>query len=218
MLLFRGAVNAIATVSFFYALSSIPVATATSLSFLAPIFAVFLAALILREQVGWRRWSAIAMGFLGVLVILRPGFTVIGAGHFAALIAALAFGMLFVILRELGKIEPVTTMTIYLGFVMTPLTFLPALNFWSWPTLEEYLFLITIGIVGSALHYCLAAALKWSEAPVVSSIDYMRLVWVVPIAYLIFDELPDAFTWIGSGIVFGCATFIAFREHKLAKS
>ena len=218
MLFVRGTINTVGAVAFFYALSSIPVATATSLSFLAPIFAVCLAAIFLRENVGWRRWSAIAIGFLGILVILRPGVSPIEVGHFSALIAALAFGLLFVVLRELGKTEAVSTVTIYRAIVMAPLTFAPALIFWSWPTLEEYLLLISIGLVGTVLHFCLAAAFKWGEAPVVSPIDYMRLVWVVPFAYLLFDEVPDLFTWVGSGIVFGCATFIAIREHNLAKS
>ena len=217
LLLVRGIINSIATVAFFFALSSIPVATATSLSFLAPIIAVFLAALILHEKVGWRRWSAIVVGFLGVLVILRPGNSVIGFGHLSALIAALAFGILFVILRQLGKTETVATVTIYLGIVMTPLTFIPALYFWRWPTSEEFLVLITIGLVGSMIHFCLAAALKWSEAPIVSPIDYLRLIWVVPIAYLIFGEIPDTYTWAGSLIVFGSATYIAIREHDINK-
>ena len=143
----------------------------------------------------------------------RPGISVIGIGHLSALIAALAFGILFVILRQLGKTETVATVTIYLGVVMTPLTFIPALYFWRWPTSEEFLVLITIGLDGGEIHFCLAAALKWGAAPVVSPIDYMRLIWDVPIAYLVFDEIPDAFTWVGSVIVFGSATYIAIRVH-----
>ena len=121
------------------------------------------------------------------------------------------------ILRQLGKTEAVATVTIYLGIVMTPLTFIPALYFWRWPTSEEFLVLITIGLVGSVIHFCLAAALKWSEAPVVSPIDYLRLIWVVPIAYLVFGEIPDTYTWAGSLIVFGSATYIAIREHNIKK-
>ena len=218
LLFVRGALNAIATLTFYFSLMAIPVATATSLTFVTPVLAVILAAIILKEKVGWRRWTAVLIGFAGVLIILRPGVQPVELGHLSVLVAALAFSFIFVLLRQLGKFDSIPTITIYLGLFMVPLTLVPALFYWSWPNMTELLILMVVGVVSSLLHFCLAAALKASETPVVTPVDYMRLVWVVPIAYIVFGEIPDIFTWIGSIVIFGSATYISIRNYMIERN
>ncbi len=217
LLTWRGVVNTVSMLAFFTALSLIPVAEVTALAFTAPIYATLFAMVLFRESVGLRRWAAIFVGFAGTIVILRPGFAVIETGHWLIVGSAVLWGACLVMIKVMGRTESSVTVTTYMSLIMTPLSLLPALFYWSWPTPEQWGWLVLIGTLGGAGQLAMTESLKWGETHVVMPVDFIKLVWVSIIGFAFFGELPDVFVWLGGGMVFGATAFIAWREHRLGR-
>ena len=213
MLTLRGALNVISMLAFFSALAIAPLAQVTALSFTAPIFATLLAMLIFHETVGIRRWTAIVIGFVGTLVILRPGAGDIGLGATLTIFSALLWGVCMIIIKSLGRTESAVTITVYMSLVMAPLSLIAALFVWQWPAWSQLWWMIAIGILGGAGQMAMAEALRTAETHVIMPVDFAKLIWVAAIAYLAFGEVPNAYTWIGGVMIFGSTAFIAWREH-----
>ena len=146
----RALFNIMAMLSFFYALSVTPLSEVTALGFTAPIFATVLAALLLREVVRARRWCAIAIGFLGTLVILRPGFEAIGVGQVLVLFSSMIWACALLVIKTLGRTDSSVTIISYMALLMIPLTLIPAAFVWRWPDGVELLWLILVGVLGGA--------------------------------------------------------------------
>jgi drug/metabolite transporter (DMT)-like permease len=217
MHLLRTAFNVVAMLCFFYALSITPLSEVTALNFTAPIFATLLAALILGEVVRARRWSAIAIGFLGTIVILRPGFAEVGLGEILALSSALTWAFALLAIKSLSRTETSLTIITYLSLLMLPLSLLPALFVWQWPSPEQLVWLALIGLLGAGGQYLMTESLSLADTSVVMPIDFTKLIWVSLIAYLAFGEVPDVFTWIGGIVIFGSTFYIALREQQIAR-
>ena len=215
MIIFRGVLNLVCMLAFFMALAITPLAEVTVLVFTAPIFATMLAVFVFGEKVGLRRWVAIGFGFLGAVVVLRPGFETVSLGSALALFAAVIWGGCLIIIKSLGKTESSLTITTYMSLVMAPLSLVPALFVWQWPTMEQFLWLAAIGIFGGFGQMAMAEALRIGETHVVLPMDFTRLIWISLIAYVAFAEVPGLFTWIGGGIIFAATAFIAWRERTL---
>ncbi|MBC8337607.1 MAG: DMT family transporter [Alphaproteobacteria bacterium] len=218
LLTLRGALNVLCMLAFFYSLSITPLAEVTALVFTAPIFATILAMLVFGERAGVLRWGAIVVGFLGAMVVVRPGFQEIGQGQILALFAAVVWGVCMVLIKSLGRTETSLTITVYMSLVMAPLSLIPALWVWQWPTVEQFAWLAMIGILGGIGQMAMAEALKVGETHVVMPIDFTRLIWISVIAYLAFAEVPGLYTWIGGAMIFAATAFIAWRERTAAVS
>jgi drug/metabolite transporter (DMT)-like permease len=216
LLALRGALNVFCMLAFFYSLSIAPLVEVTTLAFSAPIFATIAAMIIYKEKIGLRRWVAIAIGFLGVLVVLRPGFQEISEGQILALSAAVGWSACMVMIKSLGRTETSLTITLYMSLVMAPLALIPALWFWEWPTEDQLIWLMAIGVLGGAGQMAMAEALKVGDTHVVMPVEFTRLIWISVIAYVVFAELPGLYTWIGGGIIFLATAFIAWRERVAA--
>lgn len=214
LLAWRAVINSVAMALFFYSISVTPLADVTALSFTAPIFVTILAIPILGERVGLTRWAAIAIGFAGALVIIRPGFQAVGVGTAAVLISAVLWATALIIIKILSRTESSLTITTYMGVMMTPLTLIPALFVWTWPSWEHLGILAGIGAMGSVAMYCLAEGLRNGDTHVVMPVDYTRLIWMALAGYLFFQEIPTVFTWIGGLMIAGSASFIAWREGQ----
>jgi drug/metabolite transporter (DMT)-like permease len=216
LLALRGVLNLACMLAFFYALSITPLAEVTALVFTAPIFATILAMKVFGERAGVRRWAAIGVGFVGAMVVLRPGFQDIGQGQMLALFAAVVWGVCMVIIKSLGRTESSLTITVYMSLVMSPLALVPALWVWQWPTGGQFLWLAAIGVMGGLGQLAMTEALKVGETHVVLPMDFTRLIWISVIAYLAFAEVPGLYTWIGGAIIFAATAFIAWRERGVA--
>ncbi len=217
MLALRGVLNTVAMLAFFTALSITPLAEVTAISFTAPIFSILLAILILGERVGPRRWAAIGIGFVGTLVIIRPGVAVVELGAMLAIGAALFWGCCVVIIKDLSRTESSATITAYMSLVMAPLALVPAMFFWTWPSWGDLAWLFAIGCLGGLSQYSMTEALHHAETHVVMPIDFVKLVWVAAIAYFAFAEVPGLFIWIGGAMIVGSTAYIAYREHAVGK-
>lgn len=213
----RALLNVVAMLSFFYALSLIPLAEATALGFSAPLFATLLAIPLLGEVVGWRRWSAILVGFAGTLVVTRPGMQALDLGHILMIGSTAVWGFALIVIKMLGRTESAVTITSYMLLLMVPLSFVPAALVWQWPTAGQFGWLVAIGIMGTVAQLLMTQALKEGDTNTVMPLDFFKLIWAGALGYLLFSEVPDLFTWLGGAMIFASVIYITLRERALAR-
>ncbi len=214
---FRAFMQVGSMMMFFSALQLAPLADVVALSFVAPLFATVGAIIFLAERPKLRRWSALIVGFIGAFVILRPGFQEISTGLVLVLASSAIWGLSLLIIKSLSRTDSSVTITAYMGILMTPLSLVPALFVWQMPTAVEFTGLFVIGALGSVGHLALAQAFKEAEATAILPLDFMRLIWAAVYGYVFFAEVPEIWTWLGGGIVFAAATYVAYREAKQGK-
>ncbi len=213
--LLRGLFGAVSMLTWFYGLSVVPFAQATALSFTAVVFSAVGAVLVFGEKMRLRRWTAVCFGFVGALVILRPGLVEVGPGAWLILLSALAWAGNILAVKRLSRTDSAVAIVVWLSFLLTVITFFPALAVWRWPTLAALLWLGLLGTLGSAGHLALAQALKLCDTTAVMPLDFTRLVWASVIGHLAFAETPDLWTWVGGATIIGSASYIAWREARL---
>jgi drug/metabolite transporter (DMT)-like permease len=207
-----------AMMMFFTGIVTTPLATANALTFAAPLFAAVLAVLVLGEVFHWRRWGALLFGFAGTLVILRPGFVALETGPLLILGSAFIWGVVLVVIKSLGRKDTTPTIIIYMVVFMTPLSLIPALFVWSWPTWGELGLMFIMGMIGTAGHLTLTQALRLADTAVVMPIDFFKLIWAAVLGFALFGEVPNQFTWIGGIMIFAGATYLALRERSDARA
>jgi drug/metabolite transporter (DMT)-like permease len=211
----RAVVNAGAMFAFFTALSLAPIARITAISFAAPLFAAVLSVLVLGEKFRMRRWAAVIIGFLGTLVILRPGIIPLDLGSMLVVFAAAMWGITMIIIKVLSRTESSLTITGYVTLLLTIVSIGPALYVWQSPSMETLAWLLLIAVLGTIGQISMAEALKSAETTVVMPFDFLKLVWVAMLGYLMFAEIPDLYTWLGAGIVFASSFYLAYRESRM---
>jgi|TARA_B100001964_G_scaffold228372_1_gene279442 S-adenosylmethionine uptake transporter len=208
----RAALMIVATVTLYEAVALMPMAEVTSLTFTSPLFATALALLVLGEKVGPRRWLALVIGFSGVLVILRPGFAELEPAALLALLCALAFAGVVVTGKMLASSESPESIVLYLSIWGLPLALLPALFVWQWPTFEQALWLLAMGLFGNANMYGFARAFRIGDASLAMPFDFIRLPFTALVGYLAFAQRPDVWVWIGAAVIFAGSAYVTHRE------
>ncbi len=208
----RAALMIVATVTLYEAVALMPMAKVTSLTFTSPLFATALALLVLGEKVGPRRWLALVIGFSGVLVILRPGFAELEPAALLALLCALAFAGVVVTGKMLASSESPESIVLYLSIWGLPLALLPALFVWQWPTFEQALWLLAMGLFGNANMYGFARAFRIGDASLAMPFDFIRLPFTALVGYLAFAQRPDVWVWIGAAVIFAGSAYVTHRE------
>ncbi len=216
MHLLRGVMGVSAMLCGFYAITHLPLADAVSLSFTRPLFLVPLAVLFLGERVRARRWAATAVGFLGVVVMLRPTGAIEPAA-FVALAGALLVAGVSVLLKKLAATETPATILFYFGVISSTVALGPALYVWIAPTLGELLLLMLVGALAAAAQSFMIRAFAVAEATAVAPFDYVRILYAGLIGYALFAEVPDRWTVLGATIVAASTLYIARREAWLAR-
>jgi drug/metabolite transporter (DMT)-like permease len=213
--LVRAGTNVGAMLLYFSGLCLIPLAHAQALGFTAPLFATLLAIVILREKVKLRRWSALIIGFIGALIIIRPGVQEVDSGSLFILMSAALWGFTMVVIKQLSKTDSAVTITAYMGLLMTPLALIPALFVWSWPSLTQLTIIAAGAIAGTLGQMAMAQAFRIAEVTVVMPLDFTKLIWGTLFGYLLFGELIDGWTWLGAVVIFSSVVYIALRERKV---
>jgi drug/metabolite transporter (DMT)-like permease len=198
----------------------LPLAEATTLQFTVPIFATILSAIILKEVAGLHRWSAVLVGFVGVLIVVQPG----AAGHFplfgglVGLYAAFMVSLIAIQLRDLGRTEASVTTAFWFSLLSVPLIgaiypfFAQAHDPVTWALLAA------IGVVGGLGQIALTAALRWAPVSTVVAMDYSGMIWATLFGWLLFDALPTTSTWLGAPLIIGSGFYIILRERKLNRT
>jgi drug/metabolite transporter (DMT)-like permease len=201
----------------FWAIGNLPLAQAVSLSYSTPLFVTILAVLWLGEQVRARRWTAVVLGFIGVLVIVRPGTEGFTAGSLVALSAAVLSGLVSIQIKQLSALEPADRIVVWTTILWVPMSLVPALPVWEWPQGAAWLWVIAAGALGTAGHMLWTRALKLGDVSALTPISFMQLPIVALLAFVLFGEGVDRWTVAGAGIIFGANAYIAHREAQLAR-
>lgn len=210
----RGASGAGFTLLYFPALAMIPIADAQALSFTTPLFGVLLASLFLGEALHRHRIVAVLTGFVGALVILRPGFEEIGLGGILVLLSSLSAGISSNLTKFATRTDRPDTVVFFHALYMTPFTFVPALFVWIWPGPEQLMWLMLIGLLATLNQQCLSRSLAAADATAVLPFLFMRLPFAAILGYLAFAEFPAFWVWIGGAIIFGAALYLAHGEAR----
>ncbi len=198
----------------FTAVINMPLAEATAIAFAKSFFVTIFAVLILKETVGVYRWSAVVVGFLGVLVMLRPGSEGFSIYGLMGVAAAASAGMVMVIIRLLSKTDPPSTILAYQAIGVGLIMAMPAFIQWVPPTAGEWGLLVGIGIVSYFAQKANIYAFSYGEASMLASLDYVRLIYATFFGWLLFSDLPDPGTWIGAGIIVLASIYTVHRESK----
>ena len=180
--------------SWFYGLSMVPLAEATALSFTNAIFGSLAAMIFLRERMTIGRGVAIVIGFVGVLVILRPGFGDIDIGLLWVLFSAMCWGCSVVIVKQLGRTDSAVSIVAWVGMQLSVLSLPFALTVWTWPTVQEWLWLLSLGLLATLGHLCMVQGLKLADAMTIFPLDFTRLIWASVLGFFIFSESLDLWT------------------------
>jgi drug/metabolite transporter (DMT)-like permease len=213
----RGLVHGVAVMLWFFAMARIPLAEVTAIGFSTPVFTALGAILIFHEQVKARRIMAIAAGFVGTMIILRPGFNSIEAGSLAQLIAAFFFAGSFLLAKRMTQSESSEDILVMLSVFCT-LALLPgALYFWREPTLLEVAWLALVAVFATAGHYAITRAIAAAPLTVTQPLSFLQLIWAIGIGYWVFDEVPDNWVIIGASIIVGAVTYLTHREAQAAR-
>ncbi len=213
----RGTVSGFNTIFWFTALAIIPVADATAMSFLAPIFGSIAAVAMLGEPMRARRWCAVAVGFAGMAIILRPGFVQMNWGAILVLASAVGVAINSIMVKTATRTDSPDTIAFYQIVIMVPVTLVPALFAWHWPSAEGWLWLGVVGLASTLAHRSLGRAYAAADVTAVQPLDFMRMPFAVAFGFLMFDELPDIWTWVGGTTIFASSAYVAHREAQLAR-
>ena len=213
----RGGVGGIGMLCVFTGLSLVPLAEATALLFTVPIFATLLAVSFLSEKVGIRRWSAILVGFGGIIIITRPD-TSMKLGHLYLICAAISWSISILIAKKLTEKDTILSITFWQAMGCVPLAFAASLFVWELPKLEQLVYLLGIACLGTLGHTLLYASLKVGKVSVILPLDYIRIIWSALLGFLLFNHLPTAQMYLGSLLIICATAFISYRELKKTKT
>lgn len=215
----RGLLLAVATLCMFGAISVVPLADAYTITFTAPLLVTALSVPLLKERVGWRRWSAVVAGFAGVLIVIRPGFGEVPWQLALPLITAACFA-LYQILTRLVSVDPDETpfvMLFYVAWVGAALMTLMVPFYWQPVALADWPWMVAMGGLGAIGHLILIRALVIAPASLIAPFTYSQIVWALLAGYLVFGDVPDVWMLIGCTVIVASGLFVFYREAVLGK-
>lgn len=217
-LLMTGGAQVFSMLSMFSAIALMPLAEVTALSFTKPLFATIGAALVLHEVVRARRWSAVAIGFVGVMIVVRPGAETMTPAAGLALASTLVFAGITLAIKRLVMLERATVVVLYQALVTAALSLPPALLFWRLPSLGAWPWLALTGVLGTVGWLCFTRAFQLADASALMPYEFLKLPMVALLAYWVFAEVPSVWTWLGGAVIFTSTVYIAHREAKVART
>ncbi|MFC4728906.1 DMT family transporter [Coralloluteibacterium thermophilus] len=201
----------------FSAIVYLPLAQAVTLSYSTPLFVTIGAVLVLGEVVRARRWTAVAVGFLGVLLIVRPGTEGFSAMSLVAVVAAVLSAAVAISIKMLSRTEKPDAIVLYTTLFWVPMSLVPALFVWVWPTGWTWLWIVGAGFFGTMGHMFWTRALKMGEASLLTPISFVQVPIVAFIGWALFDETVGLWTGLGAAVIFASNAYIAHREAQLAR-
>ena len=214
----RVGLSFVSMMAWFTALQLISFSELTAMSFLAPLFATVFAVIWLGEVVRGRRWTALIIGFIGALIILRPGGSEFGMGQMLALFSALTAGIVGPLLKQMTASDDADKIVFITNLWLAPVSLIPALFVWQWPPLFVWPALFAMGLAAVVGHVALMRGFASTDASLVFTFEFSRLPFAVAIGYFMFGETTDIWTWVGALIIFASATYITRREAQLVKA
>jgi drug/metabolite transporter (DMT)-like permease len=214
----RGFVGAIGMIAGFTCLTLIPLAQATAISFSQPLFITIGATIFLGEVIKARRIAAIIVGIIGMLIIVQPGFNTLSFGIMLAIISALALSVNALIVKKLTLTDTPHAIIIWMVVMLIPITLIPAIPVWEWPSLEAWLYLWGIAILGTLAHFSWTKSYALADITSLEPIGFIKLPIMALLGWMIFTEIPGTWTWVGGLIIFMSTIYISQREAKASNS
>ncbi|UUX47985.1 DMT family transporter [Nisaea acidiphila] len=213
----RAAINLVAMAAGFAAITMIPLAEATALGFTAPLFATIGAVLVLGEVIRVRRVAALVAGFVGMLIVLRPGMEAISAGALLALGNALGISVTALVVKKLTATERPEAIVLWMVLLQSPLSLVPALFFWTWPDAMTWLWLFCLAGAGTLGHMCWTRACGLAEITQLQPLEFVKLPLIAVMGFLLFGEGPTLWVWLGGAVIFCSTAYISHREAVMAR-
>lgn len=214
----RGLLAASSATLFIIAVSYVPLADAVAVSFIAPFIVTIMGALVLKEKVGIRRWTAVTIGFVGTLIVIRPGMGVVHPAVMIVMLAATFFALRQVLSRALSNSDQTATTVAYTALVGSFVLSIPLPFVWHWPaTNQEIVLLVSIAVMAAVAEILVIKALEVAQAVVVAPVQYTLLIWGTMYGYLVFGQLPDLWTWVGALIIVATGAYTLHREAKKSR-
>lgn len=207
-----------AMLAFYFGLATVNVADAMALTFVIPIFTTIAAAAILRERVDGPRWAAVAVGFAGALIVIRPGFVEITLPMMMIVLSSVFYAGAWTSVKFLTRTEPASVIVFYMNVMLVPATLVPSLFVWVGPAWSDVPGLIILGFTGWAAHFCQARAFGEADASVVAPFDFLRLPFGAALAWVWLGEPSDPWTWLGAAVIFTATYYITWRENRMTRA
>ena len=203
-----------AMVMLFYALARMPIADVYALQYTIPLFTILLAVLVLKQHADAHSWGACLVGFAGTLIIMRPGIIELTLAAVCAITSALLSAGSNTVIKLLSRSESPEVITVWTNLLMMPLAFVPMLFIWVSPSWAQVPWVIGIGIASSMGGYSFTRAIASADARIVQPFQFSRMIFATAIGFLMFAELPDVWTWIGSAVIFAASYYVVLHERK----
>ena len=210
--IFRASINVISMICWFSAIGMMHFEKATALGFTTPLFTTVLAVIVLGEVIRFHRTAALLLGFIGIIIIIRPGYVPFEFGTVLMLIASFSFSFVLIFVKKLSATDSSLTIIFYHLLYMTPVFFILSLFYWENINLYQLIVFTLMGASGLLSHWCLAQAFKMSDTTFVMPLQFTKLIWASLIGLFIFAEQPDIWTWVGGVIIFISVVYITYRE------
>lgn len=204
-----------ATALFFWALKFQGIADTLAIFFVQPLVITMLSPVVLGEKVGLRRWLAVAVGFMGTLIIIRPGFQYLNPGVFMALGAGTSLALYMLLTRRIAGGASAMTTTFLTSLAGAMLTSIAAVFVWQMPTPQQWLLFLLLAFIATSGHYLIVRAYDYAEASLLAPLGYTEMIMAVVAGWYFFGDFPDQWTFVGVGILIACAVYISYRERKL---
>ena len=211
--IFRGLLLFCANILFFYSISMISMAKALTLAFVAPLITTALSPFLLGEKVGLRRWAAVIVGFIGSMIVIRPGFIEFNLATFAALGTGFFYGIYLIVTRKLHNSDSPLLTLLLTGIVGAILASFYVPTVWVSPSLNQWFLLALMGVFACLGHFFLILSLKYADASKLAPFSYFEIVTNVMLGYYFFGDFPDHLTWLGLSIIVISGVYISFRER-----
>ena len=208
----RSMINIISMICWFSAIGMMHFEKAAALGFTTPLFTTILAIVLLKEKIRFHRTAALLIGFIGILVIVRPGYVPLELGTVLLLASAFSFSFVLIIVKKLSAIDSSLTIIFYHLLFSTPIFFIFSLFYWETVSLNQLLIFTFMGASGLLSHWCLAQAFKLSDTTFVMPLQFTKLIWASLIGVFFFAEQPNMWTWVGGVIIFISVVYITYRE------
>ena len=212
MLAFRGLLNGSSMMCWFYAVPLMAITDLTAIGFTGPIWATLLAAIFLGEKMRLRRWTAIFVGILGALIVVRPGFQEVNSAVYLVLFSSATWGATLIVIRRLTSVEHINTILVYQALAMAVIAFVPMLFVWQTPTWEGWAWMLGLGILAMGAHSLHVRAFSMQEVSALQPLDFARFPISAVGAFLLLGEILSPWTALGAFVVFAAGAYISHRE------
>jgi len=213
----RCSINLYSMISWFIAIGTLQLEKAAAIGFTTPLFTTLLAIIFLGEAIKFHRITALIVGFIGILVVVRPGFIVMESGVLWLLSATISFSFVLIIVKKITEKDTSLTTAFYHMLFLTPPTFIISLFYWQNISFTQFMIFTVVAIFGFITQISSNQALKMSDASFVMPLQFTNLIWLSFIGYILFSEIPNIWTWSGGIIIFLAVIYIVFRETVVKK-